>query len=82
VVGQALGTNGRRATARFYWVGTFVAGMEYDAVLFDMDGVLLTGEHTPGSVYRSAIEAVLADFDVAVDADTVPASPRHPARPG
>lgn len=48
--------------------------MEYDAVLFDMDGVLLTGEHTPGSVYRSAIEAVLADFDVAVDADTVPAS--------
>jgi phosphoglycolate phosphatase-like HAD superfamily hydrolase len=48
--------------------------MAYTAVLFDMDGVLLTGEHTPDAVYRRAIEEVLTHFDVTVDEDAVPAS--------
>lgn len=32
----------------------------YDAVLFDMDGVLLTGRHTDPAVYETAAERVLA----------------------
>ncbi len=35
----------------------------YDAVLFDMDGVLLTGRHTDRSVYETAAERVLANHD-------------------
>jgi HAD superfamily hydrolase (TIGR01509 family) len=48
--------------------------MEYDAVLFDMDGVLLTGEHTPEAVYRRAVEAVLADFEADPDVGEIPDS--------
>lgn len=36
--------------------------MAYDTILFDMDGVLLTGYHTARSVYRQAVAATLADF--------------------
>lgn len=46
--------------------------MEYHAILFDMDGVLLTGEHTPDAVYRRAIEEVLADFGVDPAPDAIP----------
>jgi HAD superfamily hydrolase (TIGR01549 family) len=35
----------------------------YDAVLFDMDGVLLTGRHTDRSVYEATAERVLAGYD-------------------
>lgn len=34
--------------------------MSYDAVVFDMDGVLLTGYHTPRGVYREAAREALA----------------------
>lgn len=34
--------------------------MPYDAVVFDMDGVLLTGYHTPRAVYRAATRETLA----------------------
>jgi len=40
--------------------------MPYDAIAFDLDGVLLTGYHTPPEVYRLATVEALADFDVAV----------------
>lgn len=33
--------------------------MTYDAVVFDMDGVLLTGYHTPREVYREAARETL-----------------------
>lgn len=36
--------------------------MGYDTILFDMDGVLLTGGATPESVYRRATVATMADF--------------------
>jgi phosphoglycolate phosphatase-like HAD superfamily hydrolase len=40
----------------------------YDAVVFDMDGVLLTGYHTPRWVYREATADALATLGVAGDA--------------
>jgi HAD superfamily hydrolase (TIGR01549 family) len=36
--------------------------MAYDAILFDMDGVLLTGYHTDRAIYRRATATALADF--------------------
>lgn len=36
--------------------------MEYEAVVFDMDGVLLTGYHTDREVYREAVRETLAAF--------------------
>jgi HAD superfamily hydrolase (TIGR01549 family) len=42
----------------------------YETILFDMDGVLLTGYHTAPSVYRRATAATLADF--AIDHDDLP----------
>ncbi|MFB6088140.1 MAG: HAD family hydrolase [Haloarculaceae archaeon] len=38
--------------------------MTYEAVVFDMDGVLLSGYHTPREVYRRATREVLAEFGV------------------
>lgn len=38
--------------------------MSPDALLFDMDGVLLQGYHTDRDVYRQAVAATLADFGV------------------
>lgn len=40
--------------------------VSHDAIAFDLDGVLLTGYHTPPDVYRRATVEALADFDVAV----------------
>jgi len=34
----------------------------YDAVVFDMDGVLLTGYHTPREVYREAVRETLVSM--------------------
>lgn len=42
----------------------------YDAVLFDMDGVLIEGAATPASVYEAAADDALAALDVTVDADS------------
>ncbi|WEL16336.1 HAD superfamily hydrolase [Halorhabdus sp. SVX81] len=42
--------------------------MSYDAIVFDLDGVLLTGYHTAPAVYREATRETLADFDVTVEA--------------
>ncbi|QSG12908.1 HAD superfamily hydrolase [Halapricum desulfuricans] len=44
--------------------------MAYETILFDMDGVLLTGYHTDPDVYRQAAAATLADFGI--DYDGVP----------
>jgi HAD superfamily hydrolase (TIGR01509 family) len=38
--------------------------VSYDAVVFDMDGVLLTGYHTPREVYREAAAVALAEQGV------------------
>lgn len=38
--------------------------MAYETILFDMDGVLLTGYHTDRDVYRQAAAATLADFGI------------------
>ena len=38
--------------------------MTYETILFDMDGVLLTGYHTDREVYRQAAAATLADFGI------------------
>jgi len=46
--------------------------MAYDAVCFDMDGVLLTGYHTDRSVYHRAVRATLADFGVDYEGDPPP----------
>lgn len=40
--------------------------MSYDAIAFDLDGVLLTGYHTAPAVYRDAARETLADFNVTV----------------
>lgn len=42
--------------------------MSYDAIVFDLDGVLLTGYHTAPAVYREATRETLADFDVSAPA--------------
>lgn len=39
--------------------------MSYDAIVFDMDGVLLTGYHTDPAVYREAVREALLDFEAA-----------------
>ncbi|MFB6201736.1 MAG: HAD family hydrolase [Halorhabdus sp.] len=39
----------------------------YDAIVFDLDGVLVTGYHTDPEVYRQATVESLADFDVQED---------------
>ncbi|MFB6150733.1 MAG: HAD family hydrolase [Haloarculaceae archaeon] len=39
----------------------------YDALVFDLDGVLLTGYHTDPAVYRRATVESLADFGVETD---------------
>ncbi|WP_135665231.1 HAD family hydrolase [Halorhabdus rudnickae] len=39
----------------------------YDAIVFDLDGVLLTGYHTAPAVYRQATVTALADFDAATN---------------
>lgn len=44
----------------------------YDAICFDMDGVLLSGYHTDRSVYRQAAAATLADFGVSHEGDPPP----------
>jgi HAD superfamily hydrolase (TIGR01549 family) len=41
----------------------------YETILFDMDGVLLTGYHTDRAVYRQAAAATLADFGVEISGD-------------
>lgn len=41
--------------------------MTYEAVLFDMDGVLLAGSATDPGLYRRATERVLADYGVELD---------------
>ena len=46
--------------------------MSYDAICFDMDGVLLSGYHTDRSVYRQAAAATLSDFGRAPDGDPPP----------
>ena len=38
----------------------------YDAIVFDMDGVLLTGYHTDRELYRQAAIEALADFDASI----------------
>ena len=43
--------------------------MAYETILFDMDGVLLTGYHTDREIYRQATAATLADFGVDIDGD-------------
>lgn len=43
--------------------------MAYETILFDMDGVLLTGYHTDRDVYRQAVAATLADFGVEFDGE-------------
>lgn len=40
--------------------------MSYDAIVFDMDGVLLEGYHTDRAIYRRAAEETLSDFDTQV----------------
>lgn len=49
--------------------------MTYDAVVFDLDGVLLTGRHTPTGLYDRAVERVLA----AAGIDDPPAALRSPS---
>lgn len=46
--------------------------MSYEAVLFDMDGVLLQGAETVSWIYETAASKTLTDFDVSVDAQNVP----------
>ena len=41
--------------------------MSYDAIVFDLDGVLLRGYPTAPAVYREATRETLADFDVIVE---------------
>ena len=36
--------------------------MPYDAIIFDFDGVLITGRRTPGGVYKAATRATLAAY--------------------
>ncbi|MFB6152901.1 MAG: HAD family hydrolase [Halodesulfurarchaeum sp.] len=40
--------------------------MTYDAIVFDLDGVLLRGHHTDRDIYRAAVLETLADFGVDV----------------
>lgn len=42
--------------------------MTYDAILFDLDGVLITGRQTPDAVYRLATEEMLRAFGRGADA--------------
>ena len=49
--------------------------MGYDAVVFDMDGVLLTGYHTPRWVYREAVADALAALGVAGEVPETLADP-------
>jgi len=44
----------------------------YETILFDMDGVLLTGYHTDRDVYRQAAAATLADFGIDYEGDPLP----------
>ncbi|MFW6017259.1 MAG: HAD family hydrolase [Halapricum sp.] len=46
--------------------------MVYETLLFDMDGVLLTGYHTDRDVYRQAAAATLADFGTDYAGDPPP----------
>ena len=46
--------------------------MAYETILFDMDGVLLTGYHTDRAVYRQAAAATLADFGIDYEGDPPP----------
>ena len=46
--------------------------MTYDAILFDMDGVLLSGYETPPEVYRKATRRLLTGFGVAPEVDGIP----------
>ncbi|WP_136689522.1 HAD family hydrolase [Halorhabdus amylolytica] len=39
----------------------------YDAIAFDLDGVLLTGYHTAPAVYRRATVEALTDFEAGVE---------------
>lgn len=41
--------------------------MSYDAVLFDMDGVLLHGAETVSWIYETAASKALAEFDVSAE---------------
>ena len=41
--------------------------MSYNAIVFDLDGVLLSGYHTAPAVYRQATSEALADFGAAVE---------------
>ncbi|MFW6385017.1 MAG: HAD family hydrolase [Halodesulfurarchaeum sp.] len=40
--------------------------MAYEAIVFDMDGVLLEGYHTDRDIYRRAATETLVDFDTGV----------------
>lgn len=42
--------------------------MSYDAILFDLDGVLITGRQTPDAVYRLATKKMLQGFGRGADA--------------
>ncbi|MFW5950069.1 MAG: HAD family hydrolase [archaeon] len=54
--------------------------MTYDAITFDMDGVLLTGYHTDPETYRQATLESLADFDAnSVDPPSVIVDPDEAA---
>lgn len=46
--------------------------MTYETILFDMDGVLLTGYHTDREVYRQAAAATLADFGIDYEGEPPP----------
>lgn len=46
--------------------------MAYETILFDMDGVLLTGYHTDPDVYRQAAAATLADFGIDYEGEPPP----------
>jgi len=46
--------------------------VDYETILFDMDGVLLEGYHTDRAVYRQAAAATLADFGIDHGGDPPP----------
>ncbi|MFB6266633.1 MAG: HAD family hydrolase [Halodesulfurarchaeum sp.] len=54
--------------------------MTYDAIVFDLDGVLLRGYHTDRDIYRAAVLEALADFGV--DVSEPPADLVDPDEPG
>ncbi|MFB6114340.1 MAG: HAD family hydrolase [Halodesulfurarchaeum sp.] len=58
--------------------GDVVIVVAYEAIVFDMDGVLLTGYHTDREIYRRAAQEATTDF--AIDIDELPADLVDPDR--